>query len=336
MKRHLSATAGLVLCLSLWGVAPPSRAGDQPEACATCHQEVVASWKHSPHAGLGGRTALATTGACAACHGPVDEHLETGDADALRRFPGQVREDDADLCLGCHAAHDEMGAWPAGQHAMAGVGCLDCHSIHDLDNPTSAAPALGHRRSDELYGKCLACHSEVQARIHMPSHHPLGEGRLTCGSCHQPHGMTEGLLRTHFRKNDLCLDCHPAMQGPHVFQHEPVEEDCMICHDPHGAPADNLLIQTEPFLCLQCHEAHFHAGLGGAPGAANTNPTAGVTFGTVSDPTSGLRQISVTNPFGAYGMKRSFLTRCTQCHSAVHGSDTPSAGVSGGGRAMTR
>ena len=33
---------------------------------------------------------------------------------------------------------------------------------------------------------------------------------------------------------------------------------CAVCHDPHGSVANNLLAQNEPFLCLQCHEGHFH------------------------------------------------------------------------------
>ena len=37
----------------------------------------------------------------------------------------------------------------------------------------------------------------------------------------------------------------------------------MTCHDPHGAMANNMLKQNEPFLCLQCHEMHFHAARAG-------------------------------------------------------------------------
>jgi hypothetical protein len=31
-----------------------------------------------------------------------------------------------------------------------------------------------------------------------------------------------------------------------------------------------------------------------------------------------------------------FNTRCTSCHNRIHGSDLPSQGVTGGGRALTR
>ena len=338
MKRWLASAVALVAFIAIWSMGPPSRAGGTPgESCMDCHeQEFIPDFGKTPHGKLADGDWFGAAQACASCHGPADKHMEEADPDLIRTFPGPSPEEDAAVCLKCHASSHNLGAWNAGEHAMAGVTCIDCHQIHPGAGQPGHDPRLGHRAADNPYRRCFDCHPEVQAQIHMPSHHPIPEGKMNCGSCHDPHGLTEGLLKTQFRKNDVCLDCHPAMQGPHVFQHDPVEEDCTICHSPHGAPADNLLTQTEPFLCLQCHEAHFHAALGGAEGAADTNPLAGYTFGTVTNPGGPLRRIEVDNPFGALGMKKSFLTKCTQCHVAVHGSDTPSAGISGGGRAMTR
>ena len=42
------------------------------------------------------------------------------------------------------------------------------------------------------------------------------------------------------------------------------------------------------------------------------------------------------NPFGVDGMNRSFTTKCSQCHSQIHGTDLPSQSLSGGGRGMVR
>jgi hypothetical protein len=36
------------------------------------------------------------------------------------------------------------------------------------------------------------------------------------------------------------------------------------------------------------------------------------------------------------GNKKAFLTKCTQCHSEIHGSDLPSQSTSGAGEALTR
>ncbi|RMF71760.1 MAG: ammonia-forming cytochrome c nitrite reductase subunit c552, partial [Acidobacteria bacterium] len=247
---------------------------------------------------------------------------ESGDPADVRGFPGPDPRDDAAVCLGCHAASHGLGAWTAGEHARAGLSCIDCHDPHAGWDRQPAAARLGTRPRSAMRERCFGCHPEVRAEIRLPSRHPMDDGQLDCASCHDVHGTYPGLLRTAGRVKDLCVECHPAQEGPFVFQHAPVEEDCTICHRPHGAVADGLLAQTQPFLCLQCHEAHFHAGL-----ASPTETT--VTFGTVPPNTW-------ANPFGELGMKHAFLTRCTQCHVAVHGSDSPSQGVSGRGGNLTR
>ena len=49
----------------------------------------------------------------------------------------------------------------------------------------------------------------------------------------------------------------------------------MTCHDPHGAMVNNMLKQNEPFLCLQCHEMHFHSARVG-PTTPYQSPSAGL------------------------------------------------------------
>jgi mono/diheme cytochrome c family protein len=83
--------------------------------------------------------------------------------------------------------------------------------------------------------------------------------------------------------------------------------------------ADNLLKQQEPTLCLNCHSMHFHAGVVGVDGE----------FDTPQAPDRG----GVSTPDA---WKRVMLTKCTQCHTEIHGSDLPSQSISGQGRALTR
>ena len=104
-----------------------------------------------------------------------------------------------------------------------------------------------------------------------------------------------------------------------MYEHAPVNEDCMGCHTPHGSVADNLLIQAEPGLCLNCHAMHFHATVEGVEGEF-TPPLA-------PDRTS----ISTSDAW-----KRGMLTKCTQCHTEIHGTDMPSQSISTGGTALTR
>ena len=141
---------------------------------------------------------------------------------------------------------------------------------------------------------------------------------MSCVSCHDTHAATEHQLRTAMRTNDLCYDCHQSKEGPFVFEHEPVVEDCGLCHRPHGAVADNLLTVNEPMLCLQCHELHFHAGLVSPEGPVDVGGT------------------ERENPHGRYGFNMAFSTNCTQCHSQVHGTDLPSQGLASGGRGLVR
>jgi DmsE family decaheme c-type cytochrome len=81
-------------------------------------------------------------------------------------------------------------------------------------------------------------------------------------------------------------------RGPFVRTHQPVQENCATCHNPHGTTNPNLLKQRSPFLCQQCHEASSHQGtpasLTGTSTGANT---------------------------AARG--------CLNCHTNIHGSNNP-------------
>ena len=140
---------------------------------------------------------------------------------------------------------------------------------------------------------------------------------MNCSDCHDPHGADLHGVEIGDRPNDLCLSCHAQHQGPFIFEHSPVVEDCSICHTPHGAVANNLLVQNEPFLCLQCHQMHFHTTIPGIDGEFTS--------------LDGYGGLSTRD-----GSKRAMLTKCTQCHTEVHGSDLPSQSISGEGRALTR
>lgn len=280
-----------------WEDAPAGASYVGEAACLECHEDRAMSGFH---------TGSGVERSCEACHGPGSVHVESGvAADIL----GPSTEDPVrarNACLSCHASG--MHAFEASMHGAGEVSCSDCHSVHG-----EARTALLTVEGPEL---CLSCHQDVRAALSMPSHHPVREGGVGCTDCHDPHQDLEAALDGG-RTNDLCFRCHSAMEGPFIFEHSPVIEDCGICHVPHGAVANNLLRQNEPFLCLQCHQAHFHA----------TIPGIDAEF-TSLDGYGGMSTHDAS--------KRGFLTKCTQCHSEVHGSDLPSQSVSGQGRALTR
>jgi DmsE family decaheme c-type cytochrome len=292
------------ICMALLAFASPGGASSQPgrEACASCHEAVVEQFSANVHGRLREFEVDQGITGCPACHGDVEKHMESGNVKDLVRF-GKDRQQDNQTCLRCHGRQG-FAAFNGSVHASEAA-CTTCHTIHKSSTPSSS---------------CKGCHNDVWSQTLAPSHHPIREGGMTCASCHDVHKANPGALATEGRINDLCVKCHSEKEGPFIFQHEPVEEDCTLCHQPHGSTADNLLVANEPFLCLQCHEFHFHTGLETRP----ETPT--VTVGGRAYP----------NVLGAHGYQRSFATKCTQCHAQIHGSDSPSQGISGRGRALTR
>lgn len=291
--------------LSLW--ANNSRIGDK--ACLECHEELMGKYKNNVHyrlhsfevKGIGEK-------GCESCHGPGKAHAEEGDPAKIFSFKKATPDQSSAACLSCHKSLNTSD-WNLSDHAMGEVSCTKCHTVHTGKSLRKPEPQL-----------CMSCHKDIKAKSYYPSHHPMREGKMKCSSCHQHHGSLVRNLKTNERLNDLCLKCHADKRGPFVFEHAPVTEDCMTCHNPHGTVANNLLKQNEPFLCLQCHESHFHAGRESSD-VPRTLPSTGYTG---------------MNPHGAEGWRKAFLTKCTQCHFKIHGSDSPSQSVSGQGKSMTR
>lgn len=209
-------------------------------------------------------------------------------------------------------------AWHSSTHAIMGVACTDCHSPHASANVPQIV-GISHfevtrpKRMPMSVNDpdvCYKCHGDVFARFSMPSHHPLKEGKMVCGDCHDGHGQMEGNLRAE-SLNLLCWKCHAEKQGPFAYEHPPVTEDCGICHQPHGTVANNLLHQPTTFLCLRCHTGH--------------------RFRTdASESTQGhSARVNIdANP----QLRAAFYTDCTSCHAQIHGSDLPSQNHLPGGK----
>ena len=296
LKRSLLLAAFAAVVLT----SPVSAGGP---VCADCHDEVAAGMTHQIHMRIEPFEVYGRQVGCEGCHGDGIAHMEEGDASLIRTFADWTPED-VTACVDCHGSKG-LAEWDASTHAMENVSCGACHGIHEAKKAADA---------------CIDCHTEVYAQFQLPNHHPVPEKMMTCYDCHDPHAATEFMVKNnHMRLNDLCYTCHQSQEGPFIFEHEPVQESCSLCHQPHGSVADNLLIANEPMLCLQCHEFHFHAGL--------YSPEE-------HEVEVGGREFE--NPFGVDGMNRSFTTKCSQCHSQIHGSDLPAQSLAGAGFGMTR
>jgi predicted CXXCH cytochrome family protein len=104
-----------------------------------------------------------------------------------------------------------------------------------------------------------------------------------------------------------------------VFNHPPVEENCAICHNPHGSVHVKLLNESTPNLCQDCHDGSRHPGtVHGAAGGYNCAPGDNTVSGgvTICGPNrTGQPDPSVNSRWAARA--------CLNCHSAVHGSNAP-------------
>jgi len=301
----------MILLLGLASSAnqPPSNAvlvGN--ETCADCHSEISESFHKTMHGLAYGADRSDWSMTCESCHGPGSAHVEEADPELIINPAKTDQFGDAQTCVNCHKS-ESLDGWEFSHHNSADVNCSGCHSIH------TEKEQIVKKATPEL---CYDCHSEVRAASFMPSHHPIAEGKIDCQDCHNPHGGSLSLTSEDTGR-ELCFSCHAEKEGPFVYEHAPVNEDCMGCHTPHGSVADNLLIQAEPGLCLNCHAMHFHATVEGVEGEF-TPPLA-------PDRTS----ISTSDAW-----KRGMLTKCTQCHTEIHGTDMPSQSISTGGTALTR
>lgn len=288
-------------------LAPGARADVANDDCMACHDDVGESFTMTSH-GIYLMDTPKGEYSCESCHGPGEAHIEEGDPEKIINPATSGQDAGQETCLGCHDGH-QFDDWAFSAHRGADISCASCHQVHVPAEygSVAAVPDL-----------CYTCHSEVRAATHMPSHHPITEGKIDCLDCHNVHGGTVEFAMDDTGR-ELCFSCHADKEGPFVYEHAPVQEDCMICHTPHGAVADNLLKQSEPALCLNCHSMHFHAGVDGLEGEFTAPQASDRTVVSTHD-----------------GFKRAMLTKCTQCHTMIHGSDNPSQTISTGGNALTR
>ena len=260
--------------------------------CQGCHADAVfTNFQHSQHA-------RKIAGSCAACHGDVATHAKMemngegrGPVISMKELkPAQIDQ----KCLGCHDRARQAN-FIGGTHDRRGVSCVSCHSVHFFK---SQRAQLRVEKPSEV---CFTCHQQVRSMTMRQSHHPIREGKLECGSCHDPHGGQKGLLKAD-SVNDLCYTCHADKRGPFLWEHAPVRENCTTCHQPHGSNHEKLLVAKQPWLCQRCHLNTRHPG-------------------TLYD----LRNTTVgTNP-----SNRAVEHGCRNCHNQIHGTNAPSGAYLG-------
>ena len=271
------------------------------ETCITCHQDQDRRFKntimgkamahpHSPEEARG----------CESCHGPGRAHVEAGGGkDTIPiRFgkdsKNTVAEQNA-VCMDCHSKGTHL-FWRGSPHESRGMACVDCHQVKQEVHVAGTSEARYNAPLSENRGVkksqpelCLQCHQMRRAQLQRSSHMPYREGKVTCTSCHNPHGTPNPKQLIQSTTNENCLSCHTERRGPFVWEHPPVMENCANCHEPHGTSNPQLLKTRMPRVCDTCHDSSRHP--------------------TQPQPLSSIKN---------------FNRGCTNCHSYIHGSNHPS------------
>ncbi|MBI2570624.1 MAG: DmsE family decaheme c-type cytochrome [Candidatus Schekmanbacteria bacterium] len=268
-----------------WTALNPGFAGatfvNDAGACEECHDDAMLTYQHTEHGrafAYGPKGELQKRN-CEACHGPRNKHAEADDPDdSLALTPAQTSQ----VCLQCHQDGARLN-WQGSLHAATDVQCVSCHRVME---PQRVNGLLN--QSTEL-ATCSECHADVQSQMLKASHHPVREGKMSCSSCHDPHGSVGRSLLQKSTVNETCFDCHQEKRGPFLWEHPVAREDCATCHTPHGSNNADLLNAKGAFLCMQCHSYGGHINLP--------------------------RYNRVSNPYGQ---------GCVNCHSTQHGSNHPS------------
>lgn len=160
---------------------PMTKAANQNEQCATCHNDVWAQFLRPHTHGL-------ATGAmgCVDCHNPHGTLRAAGlngTARTRNNEPG---------CFNCHA--DKRGPFAFEHAPMRLEGCGSCHEPHGSANPRMLNRA-------EVLNLCLECHSNQPA----PSNRTGVLGSVATAS----HDLRLPLYRN-------CTSCHTKIHGSHI------------------------------------------------------------------------------------------------------------------------
>ena len=304
MQRVLASGLVLLSCLAFFlltfsdapAKTPPKKECVGVSVCQCCHEEVL---KRFEKTGMGTLFLRHPRNApeelvCESCHGPGKDHADSDGkefGDMIRFSKGSPtppsRRNEA--CLQCHEKKQRL-FWQGSAHEVRDVDCTSCHVIHT--GPGSTTRFLLSQST--ITDTCNVCHKREVGEQMRFSHHPLREGKMSCSSCHNPHGTASEKLVKANTKNELCFTCHPKFRGPVLMQHPPVTEDCSNCHVAHGSAYPRLMKVPQIRLCRSCHVSFHDVG------------------------------------FGSMGKQRRTHVvgrACTDCHVNIHGSNNPQSAL---------
>jgi DmsE family decaheme c-type cytochrome len=243
---------------------------------------------------------------CAACH----EEVSTAFNRTIHGTKAKLKA--GEEISGCETCHGPGGAHVDSQGAKGTIfsfkadipaaekteKCLNCHNKESANfvfkssdhmkgsvtcsdcHEVHSAMGKDMLLSNDGYKLCLRCHREIEPKILLNERHRITEGIVKCIDCHKNH---EPSTRSHLGgfNAQTCFKCHTDKQGPFIYEHPCIRvEGCVACHDPHGSVNRHMLLHQAP--AELCFSCHQDA------------PSFHTRFNAT--------------------------TNCTNCHSAIHGS----------------
>lgn len=247
--------------------------GEDAALCKTCHQEKwrIARSKHdmrfmAPEAKNAIGQTVAESGICGACH-------LVHNAKAERLWARSNLGDQGigyAACLGCHNEKGLAKNKTLGKHShplnvpIKSLGISDEHKKWTLDNKSSAEGPL----------KALPLYDESGRPVD-------NNGRVGCGSCHDPHSWSqlayrqakdpsrlEGDTDSSFlriadqSRSALCVNCHVDKKSIYLSKHDLTDEadDYIKRVDRKNIDGenklDNVINDGVAGVCMHCHQPH--------------------------------------------------------------------------------
>jgi predicted CXXCH cytochrome family protein len=172
---------------------------------------------------------------CTACHGDASAHLLSGGKTTMMKIDALAPVKRDSVCLSCHLE---------GQQAVVHQG----KRLVDFQPGENLFDYASYYVHEAGSGKRAT--SQWEALLESGCKRGAGD-RLTCTSCHDPHGSTAAMsaeTRVAFYRGK-CLQCHDAdaarqaglgFEGEADFasKHHPENQDCASCHMPRARSDD--------------------------------------------------------------------------------------------------
>lgn len=174
---------------------------------------------------------------CRACHGRL--------SDAWSRTPHSLTAKPRNLppeLLGCEACHG-----PGALHASS----MDRTKIVNPARlpPTGVNAVCGRCHVKGAHARVPDAWSNLEGDVwRRTAHQKKG---VSCLACHTGHQAS-----TRLPAGELCASCHDELLGGKGrFAHLPVaQQQCTLCHDPHGTSRRYGLSRDLSATCKQCHD----------------------------------------------------------------------------------